>query len=130
MAMESSRVIHPQASACGVEFVKTSSLSTCIRRRSTSNLARQHTLNDASWESIEQDLSSTIKQSQHEVRFARTCRAKNIPRVDKDTKRYLYYSQSEILAFSHDYQEERNGLFVVFQILSGAKETPVLEDLL
>ena len=65
-----------------------------------------------------------------EVRFARKCRARRIPKVKKDDKHDLFYSKHEIQAFSRDYQQEQNGLFVVFQILSGAKETPALEDLL
>jgi hypothetical protein len=65
----------------------------------------------------------------HEVRFARKCRARRIPMVKENDKTNLYYSKRDIEAFSRDYQQEQKGLFVVFQILSGATETPALEDL-
>jgi hypothetical protein len=62
------------------------------------------------------------------VHFARKVRQRRIARIDSALKKDLFYSPEDYEGFGRDLQEEENGLFVVFNILSEASPALILEN--
>jgi hypothetical protein len=119
--LEQQAVMRPNDRGLGMICTRNTKSISCFKDQSTSSSCPHERAGN----------QETRENHPHqEVRFARKCRTRRIPKVKVNDKNELYYSKHEIQAFSRDYQQEQNGLFVVFQILSGAKETPALEDLL